>query len=544
MPPKKNNARKKRKSSSAASGAEGSAPSSPAASPQVAKKGGKKGKGGAAKGDAGASKENIVSGFNAGVSVGDVIDLFGDGKLTKKIIALPSDAAAPLPPAGSTVFVHYHGTLASDGSVFDSSVDRNQEFSFELGASKVIKGWDIGVATMRLGEKSLLTCSPEYAYGEQSPSPAIPANSTLNFEVELLRFEDRQDVSEGAGTLLKKTLTEGEGWEMPRDGATVTVAYTLTEGSSKEGGAEVQSEAEVTWVVGDAEVPSVLDKVVKEMKPKERTVFDVAAAAFPFVFADPSAKLASTLRAPKAASGWYSVTLELTTLVKAKDAWEQTEEEKVAEADAAKARGNEFFKKGLYDLALGKYDAVAKTLAQAAQFEDAGLKEKALALTATAASNSAQVHLKRENWSEALVSAKKCVEADSSNVKGHFRMGMAQVSLVEWDAARASFTRAIKLDPKNVEARRQLEKLRQKVKAHDAKERKKFQGMFAKFSAEESAERAASVHGATGGAAASAKKPSAVDSEPVKMEVDPPATVTKADREAAVAAGKGESFYQ
>jgi len=542
MPPKKNAARKKRKSSNAASG--GSAPGSPAASPQVAKKGGKKGKGSASKGAVPSTSENIASGSNGGVRVGDVIDLSGDGKLTKKILSLPADAAAPLPPAGSTVFVHYHGTLASDGSVFDSSVERNQEFSFELGASKVIKGWDVGVATMRLGEKSLLTCSPEYAYGEQSPSPAIPANSTLNFEVELLRFEDRQDVSDGAGTLLKKTLAEGEGWEMPRDGATVTVAYTLTEGSTKESGSKVQSEDALMWVVGDAQVPSVLDKVVKEMKSKERTVFDVSASAFPFTFDDPSAKLASTLQAPKAASGWYNVTLELTNIVKVKDAWEQTEEEKVAEADAAKARGNEFFKKGLFDLALGKYNAVGKTLAQAAQFEDAALKEKALALTATAAGNAAQVHLKRENWSEALVSAKKCVEADSTNVKGFFRMGMAQVALVEWDAARASFTRAVKLDPKNVEARRQLEKLRQKVRAHDAKERKKFQGMFAKFSAEETAERTATVKGAAAAGTSTTKKASAIDAEPVKMDVDPPATVTQADRDAAIAAGKGESYYQ
>ncbi|MSR87571.1 MAG: FKBP-type peptidyl-prolyl cis-trans isomerase [Candidatus Zambryskibacteria bacterium] len=89
--------------------------------------------------------------------------------------------------AGDNITAHYVGKLPN-GQVFDSSRDRDIPIQFTLGTGQVIKGWDEGVSGMRVGGKRLLKIAPDYGYGDR-PVGTIPANSTLVFEVELLKVE-------------------------------------------------------------------------------------------------------------------------------------------------------------------------------------------------------------------------------------------------------------------------------------------------------------------------------------------------------------------
>ena len=91
--------------------------------------------------------------------------------------------------AGKTVRVHYTGKFL-DGRVFDSSISRGEPIEFKLGQGRVIKGWDEGIALMKVGGKAQLTIPPEWAYGERGAGGGvIPPNATLMFDVELVEVK-------------------------------------------------------------------------------------------------------------------------------------------------------------------------------------------------------------------------------------------------------------------------------------------------------------------------------------------------------------------
>ncbi|KAH9766937.1 peptidyl-prolyl cis-trans isomerase FKBP20-1 [Citrus sinensis] len=164
--------------------------------------------------------------------MGDSIDLTGDEGVIKKIVrqAKP-DALSPtedLPLVDGNLLsesplvlwklalictclsgtVHYEGSLAETGEVFDTTHEDNTVFSFELGKGSVIRAWDIALRSMKVGEVAKLTCKPEYAYGSAGSPPDVPPDATLIFEVELVACRPRKGSSLGSVSEERARLEE------------------------------------------------------------------------------------------------------------------------------------------------------------------------------------------------------------------------------------------------------------------------------------------------------------------------------------------------
>ncbi|KAH9305118.1 hypothetical protein KI387_009522, partial [Taxus chinensis] len=174
------------------------------------------------------------------------------------------------PESGDEVEVHYTGTLL-DGTKFDSSRDRGTPFKFKLGQGQVIRGWDLGIATMKKGENAVFTIPSELAYGESGSPPTIPSNATLKFDVELLSWSSVKDICKDGG-IFKKILKEGEKWENPKEADEVTVKY---EARLEDGTVVSKSEEGVEFHVKDGYFCPAFAKAVKSMKKGEKVLLTV-----------------------------------------------------------------------------------------------------------------------------------------------------------------------------------------------------------------------------------------------------------------------------
>mmetsp|Transcript_44198 Transcript_44198/g.104632 ORF Transcript_44198/g.104632 Transcript_44198/m.104632 type:complete len:573 (+) Transcript_44198:90-1808(+) len=507
----------------------------------------------------------------------DEPDLDGDlpEGIQKEIVKEAPVDAWQRPKAGDDVNVHYVGTLASDGSEFDSSRARGQPFTFCLGRGQVIKGWDKGVATMKKGEIAKFTLAPEFAYGEAGSPPKIPADATLVFEVELLSWtskddlfqdggvikckmqdgqgwqkpkmtgevrmslkvtdkkdgavveektsfeyvlgsgalgklgkpvdkalegmkrhevsklimtpeyagEDRPDGAEVEinlesiydvkdvsfdkdGTVMKKEIEEGNGYERPKDACSVTLKVeNVTDGTNTLAGF---TSKDLTFKKGEGEVCDVLECVIGEMKKGEKAIVTCS---------QPSMCVEAQLGLTEVKAEKVVLHLELSDFEAGKETYSMSNTEKVEYGEQRKAVGGDLFKKQRFALASKAYKAVIDLFGYTGSFDDEELKKKAEELKKLCQVNRAACQLKVKDYSGAKSSCSEVLSKESANPKALYRRAQAELGLKNFPECIRDLKKLLEDDAENKEARRLLKEAGDKQKQED----QKMKGLYAKM---------------------------------------------------------------
>ncbi|CAD5223799.1 unnamed protein product [Bursaphelenchus okinawaensis] len=415
----------------------------------------------------------------------EAVDLSGDGGVLKTI--LKEGTAGKKPSPGDTVYVHYTGTLVT-GEKFDSSKDRNEPFHFSLAKSQVIKAWDIGIATMNIGEVAVFECRSDYAYGDSGSPPKIPGKATLKFEVELIKFEGEDISPDRDGTIIKSVIAEGERYNYPSEFAPVTIhAVGNYQGT-------VFYDKTVTYELGEASevgLPEGVDRALRRIAKGEKCRIVLKGNRFTY-----GSKSPEGFEFPINAE--LEFTIFLTDFEKVKASWEMTDEEKVEHSRVLKDKGTKFLKLDKLHLALNKYEAIVTILEHVNPTEDK-LKEDLEAVLIAACLNCALVNVKQNLTAEAIKYCDKVLAKNPDHVKALYRKAQALQQRTELEEAMKIYNRVIELEPENKAAAQQILVCKKLVNEIIQKEKKKYSGLFDKLSKMEEAEKSNRIDDADAG---------------------------------------------
>lgn len=289
-------------------------------------------------------------------------------------------------------------------------------------------------------------------------------------------------------------MEEGEGWERPKEGSTVTanISYFLYDSAIK--GPKGEGPFLVTdgldFVLGDGIVIDGIDRVVQSMKTKEVAVVKVCPE---HAFKSAEGLLTSEMSAKGVEIGstlWCK--FHLLKFEKAKDMWSMSFEEKADEMQARKEKGNELIKSGRIQLARKSYDRAIAFFDSPTSELETELKKRVNQLLVQCHSNLAVCHDRLGNAPKVMEHCKKALEIAPGNVKALYRRGCAYMAMDDYYNAESDLKYALSLSPGNLEVKKKLKQLSSQRAKQDAKDRKLFSNLFGRLSKLEEKEMAKS----------------------------------------------------
>eukprot|EP01059_Diplonema_ambulator_P000921 TRINITY_DN10711_c0_g1_i1.p1 TRINITY_DN10711_c0_g1~~TRINITY_DN10711_c0_g1_i1.p1 ORF type:complete len:562 (+),score=225.44 TRINITY_DN10711_c0_g1_i1:41-1687(+) len=397
---------------------------------------------------------------------GQEIDVLGDAKLMKKCVKVGRGKATPR--AGAKVFVHYEGTFTS-GTKFDSSRDRNEPINFTIGKGQVIKGWDHGIATMRKGERSVLTIHHSLAYGEEGKVPAIPPSATLVFDVELLSWTSYEDVSEKKNQSLMKETLEGAAMSFTKplyEGVVPLTIYSIEtyneEADEEEDPVDYTAATplkEEVITLGAEMVNTHLETAIKTMSANETARFIIKGGSWEEYGIEGSA---------------VKVVLKIGDFTNVKQTYEVTKlEDKMQEGEKRKNEGNDLYKAKKFRQAVSKYEAGLNYV----EGDDTALKKVRLPLL----TNLAAVQMEMQEYAGAEISCTKALDIDPKNLRALQRRTKARRLRADYEGCRNDAKMVLLLQPDNAAAKSELELVAKAEALQKKKDKATYVGMFDKL---------------------------------------------------------------
>ncbi|XWS22305.1 hypothetical protein CRYUN_Cryun29cG0022400 [Craigia yunnanensis] len=400
-----------------------------------------------------------------------VKDICKDGGILKKILV--EGEKWENPKNLDEVFVKFEACL-EDGTL----ILKSDGVEFTVGDGYFCPALAKAVKTMKKGEKVLLTVKPQYAFGEDGrlavgSECAVPPNATFHITLELVSWKSVSDVTKDK-KVLKKILTEGDGYDRPNDGTVVQVKLIgkLPDGKifEKKG----HDEETFEFKIDEEQVIDGLDKAVKTMKKGEHALI-IIQPEYAFGSSESRQELAVV---PANSSVYYEV--EMVSFVKEKESWEMNTQEKIEAAGKKKGGGNALFKACRYERASKRYEKAAKFIEYDSSFNDEE-KQQAKLLKVTCNLNNAACKLKLKDYKQAENLCTTVLELDDRNVKALYRRAQAYIQLVDLDLAEADIKRALEIDPDNRDVKLEYRVLKEKIREYNKRDAQFYGNIFAKM---------------------------------------------------------------